>query len=96
VEATGRALESITSKARQAALEVYGSDPLKTAPRGYPKDHPRVELLRGRGLVVMKAWAPAAWLGTAAAKARVVDVFRAAGPLLSWLDDNVGPAEGAE
>jgi hypothetical protein len=41
----------------------------------------------------MKVWPAASWLGTAAAKKRVVDVFHAAAPLLSWLDDHVGPAE---
>ena len=29
---------------------VVGRDALKTAPRGYPRDHPRIELLRYKGL----------------------------------------------
>ena len=33
----------------QARLEVAAMETLKTAPRGYPKDHPRVELLRLQG-----------------------------------------------
>ena len=66
---------------------------LKTAPRGFPKDHPRIELLRHKGLVAMKSWPAASWLETAAAKKRVADVFHAAAPLLSWLHGNVGPAE---
>jgi hypothetical protein len=49
-----------------------------------------VELLRCKGLVAMRSWEPAAWLGTAAAKKRVVDVFQAAQPLLGWLRVNVG------
>ena len=32
-----------------AGIDVHGTDALKTAPKGYPKDHPRVELLRYRG-----------------------------------------------
>jgi len=55
-----------------------------------------VELLRHKGLVAMKAWPVASWLGTAAAKKRVVDVLRAAGPLLAWLDRYVGPTEAVE
>ena len=56
-------------------IDVHGTDALKTAPKGYPKDHPRVELLRNKGLVAMKQWPAAAWLGTAAAKGPVVEVL---------------------
>ena len=75
-----------------ADIDVHGTDALKTAPRGHPKDHPRIELLRYRGLVAVKQWPAAAWLGTRAAKARVVQVFRAARPLCEWLDQEVGPS----
>ncbi|MEU8817385.1 DUF2461 domain-containing protein [Actinoplanes sp. NPDC048796] len=68
---------------------VAGHDSLKTAPRGYPKDHPRVELLRHKGLSTWQDWEPAPWLGTPAAKKRVVGFFRASEPLRSWLDGNV-------
>ena len=37
---------------------------LKTAPRGYPKDHPRIELLRYKGLITWRTWPPGPWLGT--------------------------------
>ncbi|MEV4348566.1 DUF2461 domain-containing protein [Actinoplanes sp. NPDC049596] len=70
-------------------VDVVGHDSLKTAPRGYPKDHPRIELLRHKGLSTWKDWAPAPWLGTAAAKKRVVDFFRASEPIRAWLDGNV-------
>ncbi len=89
-DATGAALEKTITGLTDAGIDVHGSDALKTAPKGYPRDHPRVELLRYRGLVAMKQWSPAAWLGTSAAKTRIVDVFRAARPLCEWLDENVG------
>ncbi len=89
-EGTGPKLQSLVVSLRQAGLDVHGSEVLKTAPRGYPRDHPRVELLRCKGLVAMRSWEPAAWLGTAAAKKRVVDLFHAAQPLLEWLRANVG------
>ena len=47
-------------------------DPLKTAPRGYPKDHPRVELLRGKGLTAGQEFPIRKWLHTAAVRERVV------------------------
>jgi uncharacterized protein (DUF2461 family) len=63
---------------------------LKTAPKGYPKEHPRIELLRMKGLVVSRHWPPAQWMATAGAKTRIVEVLRAAKPMLAWLEANVG------
>jgi uncharacterized protein (TIGR02453 family) len=91
-DGTGRKLQALVESLRKAGFETHGSDALKTAPKGYPRDHPRIELLRSKGLVVMKSWAPAPWLSTVAAKKRVVDVFHAAQPLLKWLHTNVGPS----
>ena len=89
---SGRRLESVVEALGKARLEVTAMETLKTSPRGYPKDHPRVELLRHKGLVAMRMWPAASWLGTAGAKKRVVEVFRAATPLLDWLQRHVGPA----
>jgi hypothetical protein len=63
---------------------------LKTAPRGVAKDHPRIDLLRHKGIAMMKSWPPAAWLGTAKAKGRIVTALRAGGPLNDWLTRYVG------
>ncbi len=87
---TGPRLVKLVDTARKASLEVGGHEALKTAPKGYPKDHPRIELLRQKGLIVWKQWPAAAWLGTAQAKQRIVDVFTAAKPLTTWLDKHVG------
>jgi uncharacterized protein (TIGR02453 family) len=89
-DGTGRKLQSLVETLRKKGLDVHGSDVLKTVPKGYPRDHPRVDLLRYKGLVVMRSWEPAAWLGTAGAKKRVVDVFHTAKPVLAWLSTNVG------
>jgi hypothetical protein len=59
------------------------------APRGYPRDHPRVDLLRFKGLVAWKQWPVEPWLGTAEAKDRVVGLFRASQPLNEWLAAHV-------
>jgi uncharacterized protein (TIGR02453 family) len=95
-DASGQELEAIAGDLRAAKINLYGSDALKTAPKGYPKDHPRIEFLRYRGLVAMKSWPPAPWMGTAAAKKRIVEVFRAARPLTEWLATCVGPEEAGE
>ena len=56
-------------------------------------DHPRVGLLRHKGLTVSRRFAPAAWLSTRRAMKRIVDTWRLAGPVNGWLDTNVGPSE---
>ena len=89
---TGPVLVKLVDKLRRADYEVNGHDALKTAPKGYPKDHPRIELLRQKGLIVWKQWPVAAWMGTAQAKKRIVEVFSAAKPMNAWLDTHVGPS----
>jgi uncharacterized protein (TIGR02453 family) len=87
---TGRQIEGIVGKLRSAGVEVSAHDVLKTAPKGYPKDHPRIELLRQKGLISWKSWPAGAWLGTAKAKDRVVDFLRTSKPLNAWLTKHVG------
>ena len=87
---TGRALETLLHKVRADGIEVSAHEELKTAPKGYPKDHPRIELLRMKGLITWKQWPVGAWLRTAKAKDRIVDVLHAAKPVNAWLDKHVG------
>ncbi len=94
-DATGTQLERIVNRLRQSKLEVNGTDELRSAPKGYPKDHPRIELLRYKGIVAGREWAVAPWLGTAAVKRKVVEVLRAGGPLIDWLNASVGRASEA-
>ena len=90
-ERQGSALEGVVTELRARALVIEGHG-LKTAPRGYPRDHPRIELLRHKSMAAMRTFPPARWLGTATAAERIVDVWRAAGPLNGWLADHVGPS----
>jgi uncharacterized protein (TIGR02453 family) len=89
---SGTELTSLVADARSDGLEVMGHDTLKTAPRGYPKDHPRIELLRFKGIVAWQEWPAAAWLGTRRAKDRVVGFLERSRPLDAWLQVNVGPS----
>ena len=91
-ERTGQELVEIISALRAAGSEAGGHDTLKTAPRGYAKDHPRIDLLRNKGLVSWKLWPPGAWLGKPSAKTRVIEFLRASRPLNEWLEANVGPS----
>ena len=89
---TGAQLEALVVGLGKAGITVTARESLKTAPKGYPKDHPRIELLRHKGLIAWKEWPVAAWMGTAKAKQRVVDFPVAARPLNAWLDTHVGPS----
>ena len=56
-DATGPALEQAVAAAEGAGIETYG-EALKTAPRGYPRDHPRIVLLRHKSLIGGSRLAP--------------------------------------
>ncbi len=87
---TGTELAVIVADLHRAGYQTMAHEVLKTAPRGFPKDHPRIELLRHKGIAMMKSWPVGAWLGTRRAKDRVVTALRAAAPLNEWLARHVG------
>ena len=93
----GGELEDAIAAIEKEGIGVSGRDVLKSAPRGYPADHPRIGLLRYKGIVAWKEWPVETWLETAAARDRVAGFLRATRPLTTWLADNVGPSatEGA-
>jgi uncharacterized protein (TIGR02453 family) len=66
--------------------------PVKTQPRGYAADHPRIELLRNRALTVARHYPVEPWLGTRKALTTVRANWRAMRPLMEWRADFVGPA----
>jgi uncharacterized protein (TIGR02453 family) len=87
---SGPELEEVVAALRKRAYEVSSHEMLKTSPKGYPLDHPRIALLRYKGVVMSKSWPVAAWLGTRKAKDRVVQCLEAARPLNSWIASHVG------
>lgn len=90
-DARGFVLAGIIAQLTAAHIQVDGVHHLKGAPRGYPRDHPRIDLLRYRGLIAWRDWPVAAWLSTPAARSRVVDFLHGAAPLQDWLVKQVGP-----
>jgi uncharacterized protein (TIGR02453 family) len=87
---TGGQLEKLVAAVRKKGIDVSAHDSLKTAPKGYPKDHPRIERLRQKGLITWKEWPVGAWLGSKQAKTRVVEFLRTSKPINDWLAANVG------
>lgn len=87
----GTALRAVIAGLADAGIGVTTRDSLKNTPRGFPKDHPRAELLRNKDLAAWKQWpATTSWVGSAAAKKHIVETLRASQPLVDWLDTNVG------
>ena len=91
-DAVGGQLVAIAADLASAGYDIGAISSLKTAPRGYPKDHPRIELLRRKGLIMSRQWKPAAWLHGTTVVSRIRDVWLAAAPMNSWLDTHVGPS----
>jgi uncharacterized protein (TIGR02453 family) len=88
-DSPGAELEQVIALIENEDITVHGHGVLKSAPRGYPADHPRIRLLRYKGLTAWQQWPVEPWLETAAAKDRVISFFRTARPLCSWLTTHV-------
>ncbi|MEI8238320.1 MAG: DUF2461 domain-containing protein [Actinomycetota bacterium] len=91
-DGTGNDLAARCVAATHKGLTLTAMGELKTAPRGYSKDHPRIELLRRKGLVCGREYPVAKWLHTKATVGKVRDVWCAAADVNEWLDLHVGPS----
>lgn len=89
-DATGPQLEAALAKAR---LDVDGAS-LKTAPRGYPRDHPRIELLRRKQLIIGRSLPAGGGIKRDPALDLARGVRKSSAPILAWLDDHVGQGSG--
>jgi uncharacterized protein (TIGR02453 family) len=92
-DVTGRALQATLRDLREHGFEVgHGmSEPLKTAPRGYPKDHPRLDLLRQKAVSVHRSLTGSGLRDASAVRRFVVDTFDACEPMNDWIKSNIGP-----
>jgi uncharacterized protein (TIGR02453 family) len=85
----GTELSKLVGKAEKAGLEVWG-DTLTTAPRGYPKDHERIALLRRKSLSLGATTSSERGISRADGLRFVTRTWRAAAPVTGWLDEHVG------
>ena len=69
LDKTGESFSELVEALRAKGIQAGGHDSLKTAPKGYPKDHPRIELLRYKGVTAWQQWSPA--LGSARRMPRI-------------------------
>jgi uncharacterized protein (TIGR02453 family) len=88
-EATGKELQRILAKLERAGFEI-GGEKLKTSPRGYDADHPRIELLRHKSLTAGKPYG----FDEVIHSPRLVDAvrkdWRALRPLVEWVNVRLG------
>ena len=85
----GTELSKLVGKAEKAGLEVWGES-LTTAPRGYPKDHERIALLRRKSLSLGATTSSERGISRADGLRFVTRTWRAAAPVTGWLDEHVG------
>jgi len=86
---SGPELEKVLARLRRSRVTI-GGDRLKTTPRGYDADHPRIALLRHRSLTVGRELGFGPEISTPALLASVRKDWRAYRPLVEWLVSHVG------
>jgi len=91
-EATGTEVARVADQLVGAGYSVAAVDELKSAPRGYPKDHPRIALLRRKGLIASTSFGAPAWIHRPAVVERIRRVWTDLDPLCTWLNSRVGPS----
>jgi uncharacterized protein (TIGR02453 family) len=85
----GPELNKLVAQAREAGLQLWGAS-LATAPRGYPKDHERIELLRRKSLSLGATLKSGRGISRNHALQFVARTWDAAAPVTGWLDELVG------
>ena len=90
---TGSRLAKEVALLRERGLTVEGAG-LRTAPRGYPKDHPRIELLRLTSVIAGRSWPGEGGIARDTALSGVTETWRTAQTVTSWFDEHVGSALG--
>jgi uncharacterized protein (TIGR02453 family) len=90
-DTTGSPLQRLLAGLQRKGWSV-GGDRLKTTPRGYDKDHPRIDLLRHRSLTLGKSYGFAPVIHTPELVDLVRADWRAVTPFVRWVSAH---AEGA-
>jgi uncharacterized protein (TIGR02453 family) len=87
---TGEALERIVRRVSEAGFTVEG-ERLKTVPRGFPREHPRAELLKYKSLSAGRELGQPDWLSTPAAAEEVARLWEQLRPLVEWEGRHAAP-----
>jgi uncharacterized protein (TIGR02453 family) len=87
---TGESLEQIVRRVAEAGFTVEG-ERLKTVPRGFPRDHPRAELLKHKSLSASQGLGEPDWLSTPAATEEIGRLWDELRPLVEWMGRHAAP-----
>ncbi len=82
--ASGKVLTAIITALEHAGFVIEGQT-LKTLPRGFPKDHPRAELLKHKTLSASAQLGTPSWLASESAQDRITEHWERLRPLVDWL-----------
>jgi uncharacterized protein (TIGR02453 family) len=85
---SGRELERLVARLRRGGFEIRGEQ-LKTAPRGYSADHPRIDLLRYKSLSLGKDYGFEKVIHGPELLDRVRADWRRLRPLVEWVDERL-------
>ena len=88
-EHSGLELERILRRLTAAGFEV-GGEKVRTTPRGWAAEHPRIDLLRHKSLFVGRSYGFEPFVHTPELLDRVRDDWRRLRPLVQWLTARVG------
>jgi uncharacterized protein (DUF2461 family) len=88
-ERSGKQLRGIIDALVAGGWEL-GGERLKTSPRGYDADHPRIDLLRHKSLSMGRSYGFEPVIHTPELLDRVREDWRAARPLVEWVCANAG------
>jgi uncharacterized protein (TIGR02453 family) len=83
-------LQSVLAEAAAAGFEPMSDGALRTAPRGYAVDHPRIELLRLTRLAIGRQDDLADWMWTPDAFDIISDGWRTVSTWCDWLASHLG------
>lgn len=85
-------LEATVEELEAAGFGMYQQDALKTAPKGFAADHPRIHLLRLKHMVVEKLIAPQEWMYLPTAADEIRNQWLQVMVFNDWLASMVGPS----
>ncbi|GAA2133537.1 DUF2461 domain-containing protein [Nocardioides bigeumensis] len=85
----GRRLRTVVNRLQKDGWEI-GGERLKTTPRGYDADHPRIDLLRHKSLTAGRSYGFDGLIHTPELAERVRQDWRALKPLVSWVETHAG------
>ena len=86
--ADARAFDRILASKALRPFSALQTDPLRITPRGFPKQHPRLALIRARNYLVEREISDAELLERGAF-AVFRDAMRATAPFVRWIDEHV-------